>query len=406
MIKRVFIILFCGALVLGAGAACSTVEQPSADGSVTVTFRTGEPATRAGAVGDGAVDDGGGIAVSEGVPDLIILIADAESGIIKKRYAPLATDGVTITPSLPGTNATEVSASFTWGNTPGEGVYTVYALANIHGMGNLSIAEGEPDWATMGNVSGLDDLQFAALSDNTKPEVAGYRMPLSAKGTLEVRKNASTSKYNGLVELKMLRCVAKVQLHFKNLTGEVLNLYDCKLTLHDMNPSTGYLFPHDPDFVSGSYRDHTTAGKNLLKIGKTESPKQGDVDGRMLMGDYDAGPPVVDNRTLAALDEVLLFPSTAPWKTTPSKGYRYLCDISFRIPTGETYDPSDDSTYEPKEYFNLPIHDSRSKDILSLSRNQFLQIETTISLKGAEFDVSFNFIVNDWVPKTEQVIFH
>lgn len=394
MIRRRFIHLMVTALVFRTVVACTSIPRPEfQDGTVTISFSTGEPLTRAGELGDGVVDDGGGIAVTADGPDLIILIADAESGVIKKRYAPGATDGVTITATPSGESATEISTSFTWGDTPGTGIYTVYALANTGDMGNLSIG-GAPAWSTLGNVSGLDDLLFNALSDNTTPSVSGHRMPLSAKGTLEVRKNTTTDKYNGLVELRMLRCVAKVQLYFKNLTGEVLNISDCQLILHDMNPSQGYIFPHDADFVEDSYRDHTTPEKNLLKIGATETPKKDGVDGRMLMGDYEAGPPVVDSRVPAALDEFLVFPSTAPWQTTPSKGYRYLCDITFKI---------DDDL---KEFVNLPIHDKLSRDILSLSRNQFLKIETTISSKADTKDISFNFIVCNWTKRKEEVIFH
>ena len=56
-----------------------------------------------------------------------------------------------------------------------------------------------------------------------------------------------------------------------------------------------------------------------------------------------------------------------------------------------------------KTFTDLPIHNKNSQDILALSRNQYLQIETTISKGG---DVSFNFIVNNWTPHNPTVIFH
>ena len=423
MMRRNVIRLFFAVLVLWAGAACSRDDKPQDNSTVTLTFRTGDPVTRAGDLGDGQVDDGGGIAVSAGVPDLMIIIAD-ETGQIVKRYCPSATDGVTITPALAGTSATEVSALFTWGDTPGEGVYTVYALANTQAAGsNLSIASA-PTWASFTDASVLDDLLFTALTGTTTPDV-GDRMPLTAKGTLEVRKNVNSSKYNGLVELRMLRSVAKVQLGFKNLTKAELNIYNCQLTLYDMNTRQGYLFTHTPDFVElgdlidngtgdatpdgkeDNYRNYTTPVQNLLKICGTDDAGTDDVDERTLMGEDDPLTVGVDEREPAALDAFLVFPSTAPMQTVPSKGNRYLCDISFRIQKeGETYDPLDDSTYEEKSFTALPIHDALSRDILSLSRNQLLKIETTISKKAATKDISFNFIVCNWTQKKEEVIFH
>ena len=100
---------------------------------------------------------------------------------------------------------------------------------------------------------------------------------------------------------------------------------------------------------------------------------------------------------------VLFLPSVAPVQAKPSKGQRYLCDISFRIQKeGKVYSSGDATTYINKSFTNLPVHTPKSLDITSLIRNQYLQIVTTVS-KG--LDVSFNFKVNEWEEHKEYVTF-
>ena len=139
-----------------------------------------------------------------------------------------------------------------------------------------------------------------------------------------------------------------------------MTLTDCTVTIKDINPTTGYIFSQTND-VTGDVRDLT----------------------------------LIQSQTLVDIDEVtgfygdlLVFPSIAPARAV---GSRYYCDISFTIGN------------ENKSFTDLPIHDKQSRDITSLNRNQYLQIETRIN-KG--LNVSFNFVVDDWNDKTEDIFFH
>lgn len=390
-------------LVLLAGAACSREQVPAADdGNVTISFRVGDADTKAVSPGDGNVADGGGIYCTKEAgppvvftPDLYIFICDWETGAVVKRYPGDADDDGDEDGTVnsvdsdwsEGNKSTFLSVSFTF---DGEGTYAVYALANVGGTGsNLSI----PSVASVTNASQLDalvlELSAAALTlDPAAAPVVGSRMPLSAKGSLNVVKGLNEGKYNGYVELQLLRCFNKVQFSFKNLTGSELNLYNCQITFKDMNVQQGWLFPVSPDFVKledanddgkdDNYRDYTSATANVTGIADQDEKS------------------FFDN-------PVLFLPSVAPEQTKPSKGKRYLCDISFRIQKdGKTYDSGDATTYDTKSFTNLPIHTPKSLDITTLGRNQYLQIITTVS-KG--LNVSFNFKVNEWVEHKEYVTF-
>ncbi len=404
---RKHLILLLGAVTLFS-AACHRIEEP-AGGTVTLTFHAGEPATRAETPGDGNVADGGGIyctAVESGTPpdvtvtpDLVIFIAN-EDGIIK-RYPG---DGTLVENDyVEGTTAgigraTTLSISFNF--TAGQvGSYSVFAVANKGGSGGtINI----PDLSSISSISELNDLIIDLNAADASPEVGG-RMPLSAMGTLNVAQGLY-GKFNGLLELEMLRCVAKVQLSFINLTGAALDLHNCQIKFKDMDTRQAWLFQRDPDFVErgdsntdgkdDNYRDYdtstTAAIANLIQFPAADNPATTDVD----------------ERVKDAFDSPLLFfPSIAPMQSVPSAGKRYLCDISFRIKkaSAENYDPDNSSTYEEKTFTDLPIHNRYSQDILALSRNQYLQIETTISKGG---NVSFNFIVNNWTPHNPKVIFN
>lgn len=387
MMRKGCILLIAAVLLLGA--ACRRIEEPS-HGIVTLTFRVGGPATRAETPGDGNVADGGGIFCTKSgdvvTPDLVIFIFN-EDGSLKKRYP---TDGELVESDYDNGHATTLSISFGSTSSDGwaDGTYSVFALANIAGTGgNLDI----PDLSTITSISQLENLQLGISSGGSSPRV-GDRMPLTASGTLHVAKGLY-NKYNGLLELEMLRCFAKVQLTFRNLTGETLTLNECAVTFKDMNTQKAWLFPTDPDFVElgvvtgtkdSNYSDYATVlatdinSADLTNIPFTDNLSTDTVDER---------------EREAFVKPLLFFPSIAPRQTVPSAGNRYLCDISFKVGTATT----------AKTFTNLPIHDEYTRDILELKRNQYLQILTTIS-KGSE--VSFNFFVKEWEEKTEIVIFH
>ena len=388
MMRKAFIFLLCAVFLFGA--ACRRIEDP-VGGTVTLTFRTEEPATRAVTPGDGDVADGGGIYCTKSgdvvTADLVILILD-ENGTIKKRYpndgSLGASDdnyGTVIESDYDSNHATTLSVSFTFNEV---GSFSVYAVANLGSDGNLDINSGLLSSAS--SPSALDNLQLGYTG--TAPSV-GTRMPLSATGTLQVAQGLY-GKFNGLLELEMLRCVAKVQLTFKNLTGAALSLTDCSVTFKDMNTRKAWLFPRDPDFVElgdtspadnkdDNFGDYTTVTADIADL--TDIPY---ID--------NLATDTVDERDRDAFTKPLLFfPSIAPRQTVPSAGNRYLCDISFKVNDVQ------------KTFTNLPIHDLYTQDILALKRNQYLHIETTIS-QGS--NVSFNFRVENWVAHNPTVIFH
>lgn len=400
MTRKILIISLCTALL--CVAACRRLEQPS--GTVTLSFSVGLPATRAASLGDGNPADGGGIYCLKTddtvYPDLLIFIAD-ESGAIIKYYdglkdcnpAPLwkllISDGSLLSNNYDGekTSSTRLDVAFSFDRT---GTYSVYAIANTRGVDagmNIEI----PNLSSVSTIADLDSkilsLTATAVEAKQTPKV-GDRMPLTARGTLNVYKN--NESYNGQVNLDMLRCFSKVQIIFNNHTGaeEALKLYHIQVKIFDINAKQGYMLEHSPDFVvpgSGSnYQDFTweswttsPASDPAFEIAK------------------DAKEPVFATPPL-------FFPSIAPLKDKPSAGNRYLCNISFRVPTSGTYNPSNKNTYKEYSFTDLPIHDEMSQDIRALQRNQYLKIETIISATA----VSFNFIVKDWIDKPEEVYFN
>ena len=108
MIKKVLILLLSAVVLLGA--ACKRIDEPSG-GDVLLTFRIGEPVTKATTPGDGNVADGGGVYCTEAggvvTPDLVIFIFD-EDGTLKKRYP---TDGVLAEHNYASGHATTLSVS-------------------------------------------------------------------------------------------------------------------------------------------------------------------------------------------------------------------------------------------------------------------------------------------------------
>lgn len=395
MMYKKFIQLLGMALILLAVAACSREAVPATDGEVTISFRVGDVDTKAVSPGDGNLADGGGVYCERVTdpsvaltPDLYIFICDWETGTLVKRYPGDADgDGDPDGEVRPddsdwsvGNKSTFLSVKFSFN---GEGTYSVYALANVSG-GDSNLTLPTAALSTVANASDLDALLIGAAST---PDV-GSRMPLSAKGSLTVVKGLNAGKYNGHVELQLLRCFNKVQFSFKNLTDAELNLYNCQITLKDLDVRQGWLFPASPDFAPMG--DGNTDGKD-------------DNYRNFVSGTADVTGIAQEGEKSFFANPVVFLPSVAPSQTKPSKGQRYLVDISFRVPkTGKVYNSGDNTTYDEKSFTNLPIHTPKSLDIKSLDRNQYLQVLTTVS-KG--LDVSFNFRVKEWEEHTEYVTF-
>jgi len=229
------------------------------------------------------------------------------------------------------------------------GEYDVYAVANIADTeGNLT--HGISDWTVVTKAQ-MDALTFTELTSPATPTVS-TRMPLSAKGTITVNDSG-----NGQADLDLLRCVAKVGLTFNNLTGTDLALTNCSVTLTEMNPTTGYLFEPEGDDSAGTLNTLTLTSATAIDIASAGT---------------------------GAISPLYVFPSV------PSAGY-YSCSISFTV------------NDEDKSFSGLPVHNNKSQNITALERNQYLKIETRISNKT---EISFNFEVLDWTPKTETVVFH
>ena len=335
--------------------SCSKdTETKTAEGtSVTLSFYTGAMQTRATTPGDGDVADGGGIYRDDGGnPDLIILIAEATSGNIVKRYPG---DG-----DLMSSSATEAKIAFSFADQAA-GNYFVYAFGNAQGLWPM-IQEGGDDTDDSQIISAtdltnpdkvptravLEELRFRKLAVHKAPELINGRMPLSAKGELVV----SAGK-NGQVRLELLRCIAKVTAEFINNTGEDLDLSNYSNRIVNICPDCGYIIKHpavSPESASMGDLEATVLDHNMLHEGSI----------------------------------------SRSWYVFPSMG-PFTCNISFTVNETDYYDFPD-----------LPVTDSKRVDIPCLYRNQQLHIVTRIS-KG--FKVSFNFEVADWDDVTADVQF-
>lgn len=373
MIKRGFISL-CTTLVLLVLASCARTEQPIS-GTVTLTFTTGDIATRATTPGDGNPVDGGGILFLDAdanvetpdTPDLVILIENNSTHTISKRYLgsnPM--DGSVAYEE--STKQKRLQVKFT-DLDPGE--YTVYAVANTNN-GSVWFSPNT-DFTTI-TAPSLNTLTFTPLTDSNRPTVSD-RMPLSAKGSLTVQ-----SSGNGSVSLELLRCVAKVTVKFKNVTGDNLYLKDVNFYISDMNPKWGYLIPPegtDSPTSAGDFRPLLMSAASQVTIA---------ADGTPIEGTY------------------YVFPSRA-------QGGIYYCSASFSWKIIKAGEPEPDWATYTNGYYTDPEHPERGlrvfdeyfEDVPALLRNQHLTIETRI---GEGSDVSFNFVVGDWVSKTESVEFN
>jgi hypothetical protein len=343
MKRNVPILILCALALLGAACSCQEIDPGKSAGSVTITLSTGAPESKAG---DGVIADGGGIK-SNGTrqPDLFIALVNYSGAVVATYQGVDTADSKCI-------ESTETQASIRFDNFNATGEFKVYAVANTSGLWTLD------NGATLAGASteaALNSLIFAAMSGN--PTVSeGGAMPLSATGTLFVNEG-----HNGEISLNLLRCVAKVGFRFKNESeSRDFTLTACTVRLKAMNPTQGYVFPHTPDAAG-------TAGDLTLNMSGITLNRNSYTD-------------------FYGLNTV--FPSEAPTQAT---GTRYLCDISFTVGDAE------------KSFSNLPVHDSRSRDITSLKRNQYLQITTRIN-EG--LDISFDFEVAEWNPRTEEILFH
>lgn len=350
------LISLCIMSVLLVMGSCTRTEQPT--GTVTLDFSIGDVVTRATTPGDGNAADGGGIAFDGGNPDLVILIENNSTHAISKRYLGANTVDAVAT-FVEDTKQKRLQVQFT-GLSAGE--YTVYAVANTGG-GSVWLTS---DFSSI-TASALNSKTFTSLGGATRPTVTD-RMPLSAKGSLTVQ-----STGNGSVSLELLRCVAKVTVKFKNVTGGTLSLKDINFYISDMNPTWGYLIPPagtDSPTSAGDFRPLEMSAAGPISI----------EDGTAIPGTY------------------YVFPSQA-------QGGIYYCSASFTWKLNE----GDEQAYENGYYATsdplkgLRVFDKNYEDIPALLRNQHLTIEIRI---GEGRDVSFNFIVGDWEEKTESVEFN
>lgn len=352
MLRRT--IIFIGAITLLACLfSCSKdAEKGAGEGTViTLSFYTGAMQTRA--TTEEEVADGGAIFLDgQGNPDLIILIADATSGNIVKRYPGNG--------ELKSSSDTEAKVAFSFADKDA-GNYYVYAFGNAQGLWPM-IKEGDDDTnnskiinvadltnsAKVPTRTVLEEIRFKKLAHDVAPELINGRMPLSAKGELEV-----SSGKNGQVRLELLRCISKVTAEFINNSGEDLVLSNYSNRIVNICPDCGYIIKHP-----------------------AVSP------GNAIMGDLEAtveGPDTLEHDSFI----------TASWYVFPSEG-PFTCNISFKA-NGTSY-----------SFPDLPVTDDKRVDIPCLYRNQQLYIVTRIS-KG--FKVSFNFEVADWINKTAEVQF-
>lgn len=298
-----------------------------------------------------------------GTDDLIILIANS-AGDIVITYPDSERPGIPYG-TIENQTAVEATLKFDF-STLAAGPYTVYAFGNTSGLWEMT--DGTDDYATGSDLLSLttktqvDALRFKDQERNTIGwDDAGYaedwddgvivengRLPVSAKASLTV-----SSGRNGEAYLELLRCVAKVTAIIKNNTGDALDLVDYRHTVHNINPSSGYVIPRESDDFCG------TAG-NLLQYPDKK---------------YHSSTPI-------HISEV--GSEEYSWYVFPSQGPYTICIGFTENSSGEPIDHA---------YYKLPITNWRQQNIPELKRNQHLIVTTRLSVGKT---VSFNFTVNDW----------
>ena len=376
MSMRIYPAILLATLSLVCGSCAEKEPLGPAQGRVEVSITTGELHTKAPS-GDPA--DGGGIIVDgeTGKPDLVIAIANAGGSLVAwypdDFFEASMSNDYSSECNTTLTDATTSTVSFT-GLLRANGPYTVYAVANTAGLPS-GVLNSLKACTTAAN---MNDLQLSVTSGQPAFEDGSHNecMPITAKGTLTVLASG-----NGQVDLQLLRPVARISVTFKNETGGDLEVHACNVVIGDINPSRGYLFQRSPDEVSD-------CGRHI------------EMDAPVIEGNDKLR---FDAQNKSTLGTVQVFPSVAPARQV---GSRYLCTISFRITkNGQIYNSGNSSTYDEYSFPDLPIHDSRSSDILYLGRNQHLKIETRISKQAGLHDYSFNFEVQDWDSKENYMTF-
>lgn len=334
-----------GFLALLTLFSCRREEATECGGTLSIRFSTvGLQETKATTPGDSTVTDGGGIYVDgEGVPDLVILIANSitghgDYGKIVQKYPSNGT--------LQSSTSTVAVIKFDFSALPA-GEYTVYAFGNTEGLWEMTTDDSDATLTSLTTAAQVEALHFKPIDTAEGAGLQKGRLPVSAKTTLTV----SAGK-NGEAYLELLRCVAKVTAIFKNNTGMKLEFTEYSNDFKGLSPDCGYVLPHDPDFPDSAEKGNLSASESSLEI----------EEGEELSKDW------------------FVFPSEGP----------YTCDIGFTL-SGKEY-----------SYTDLPVTNWRAENIPALGRNQHLTVTTRIS-KG--LTVSFNFEVNEWTEHTASVEF-
>lgn len=375
-------------LALVTFLSCSREETPAPvcnpGTTVSLRFSTVDLQATKATPGDGVAADGGGIAASTAdpsKPDLVILIANNITG--HEDYGKIVMAYPTVG-TVERSSATDAVIKFDFSAKPA-GDYIVYAFGNTEGLWEMT-TNGSDSYSgatltSLTTAAQVEALYFTAQTRSTVGwEDAGYddlpnaekyddgvalqnsRLPVSAKAPL----NISSGK-NGEAYLELIRCVAKVTAIIINNTGSSLKLYNYKHTVHDINPTSGYVIPHDNDFTG-------EAGNLLANPSAKYSPLDPYID-------------IVSEES-----------EEYNWYVFPSKGPYKLC-LTFTLNKGSVDPENPEKTYS---YTRLPITNWRAEDILALGRNQHITVTTRIA-KG--LTVSFNFEVNSWTGHSATVDF-
>lgn len=274
--KKIRHALRFAALVAALLAACSCHKEGARGGGVvSFRFSTVAPTTRATTPGDGDASDGGGIFLTDGKPDLTILVATS-GGTIVKRFdgaAPGADEDVV----LQSATETEAVVAFDLSDH-GAGEYLVFAVANDAGALTQGIT----------SVSALEGLTL------TEAQVPAGRIPLSARGSFTVYE-----ELNGQVGLELLRCMAKVSVELVNNTGADLTLTDFREDFSRMRPDRAFVLAQDATMPSGAVAGTLSAEVASLTVPAFEDTAETE-PGRLTAGSW------------------YVFPSTGPYTSAIS----------------------------------------------------------------------------------------
>lgn len=310
-----------------------------------------------------------------GTDDLIILIANS-AGDIVITYPDSERPGIPYG-TIENQTAVEATLKFDF-STLAAGPYTVYAFGNTSGLWPMTDGTNNyADGAALKSIETADIVDALRFQDQERNTIGweddhfndpgvktcddglvvlNGRIPVSAKASLTV-----SSGKNGEAYLELLRCVAKVTAIIKNNTTYSLDLVHYRHTVHDINPSSGYVIPRESDDFCG------TAGNLLQYPEKKYSP--------IPYANPEDVPPIHISTVGSEEYSWYVFPSQGPYK---------IC-IGFSEDTsGELVNHT---------YTKLPITNWRQQNIPELKRNQHMIVTTRLS-EGKT--VSFNFTVNDW----------